>query len=334
MPVEVPTVGQGTWQMAESGYAADEIAALRAGIARGLTHIDTAEMYGSGARRSSSAQAIKGIPRGDLFLVSKVLPQNASRAGTVRACEQSLRRLGTDYLDVYLLHWRGHIPLVETLAAMEQLVEQGKIRALGVSNFDVDDLEEARGLLRRAPIACNQVLYHLRERHIEAELVAYCRRHDIAVVGYSPFGHGRFPQPSSAARPRAGRGRRAPPRHAPSGGAGVPHPRAAAVHDPEGVDARARRGQRGRAGSRAHARPTSPRSTPPFRFAPPTSYRCSSPKRAEGGFASSERATARGSRRRRAAELYPKSSGGVRFASPWSPAGAGRYGLAAPTLRR
>jgi diketogulonate reductase-like aldo/keto reductase len=199
MPVEVPTVGQGTWQMAESGDAADEIAALRAGIARGLTHIDTAEMYGSGDAEELVAQAIKGIPRHELFLVSKVLPQNASRAGTVRACEQSLRRLGTDYLDVYLLHWRGNIPLVETLAAMEQLVEQGKIRALGVSNFDVDDLEEARRLLRRAPIVCNQVLYHLRERHIEAELVAYCRHHDIAVVGYSPFGHGRFPQPSSAA---------------------------------------------------------------------------------------------------------------------------------------
>ena len=198
MPVEVPIVGQGTWQMAESGSAAEEIAALRAGIARGLTHIDTAEMYGNGRAEELVGQAIKGIPRRDLFLVSKVLPHNASRAGTVRACEQSLRRLGTDYLDVYLLHWRGSLPLAETLAAMEQLVEQGKIRALGVSNFDVDDLEEARGYLRRAPIACNQVLYHLRERHIEAELLAYCRRHDIAVVGYSPVGHGRFPQPASA----------------------------------------------------------------------------------------------------------------------------------------
>src|SRR5688572_18042063 len=154
MLVEVPTVGQGTWQMAESGDAADEVAALRAGIARGLTHIDTAEMYGSGGAEELVAQAIKGIPRVDLFLVSKVLPHNASRAGTVRACEQSLRRLGTDYLDVYLLHWRGNIPLAETMAALEELVEQGKIRALGVSNFDIDDLEEARGLLRRAPIAC------------------------------------------------------------------------------------------------------------------------------------------------------------------------------------
>jgi diketogulonate reductase-like aldo/keto reductase len=200
LPDQVPVVGQGTWQMAESRRAArEEVAALRAGIARGLTHIDTAEMYGDGRAEELVAEAIRGIPRHDLFLVSKILPQNASRAGTVRACEQSLRRLGTDHLDVYLLHWRGRIPLAETLGAMEELVEQGKIRALGVSNFDVADLEEARGLLGRSPIACNQVLYHLRERHIEAELVDYCRRHDIAVVGYSPFGHGRFPAPSTAA---------------------------------------------------------------------------------------------------------------------------------------
>ena len=128
-----------------------------------------------------------------------MLPQNASHAGTLRACEQSLRRLGTDHLDVYLLHWRGSIPLAETLGALEELVDQGKIRALGVSNFDVADLEEARALLRKHPIACNQVLYHLGERHIDAELVPYCAKHDIAVVGYSPFGHGRFPSPSQRA---------------------------------------------------------------------------------------------------------------------------------------
>jgi len=138
------------------------------------------------------------MPRSELFIVSKVLPQNASRAGTLRACEQSLRRLGTDHLDVYLLHWRGRVPLAETLGALEDLVDQGKIRALGVSNFDVSDLQEARTLLRKHPIACNQVLYHLGERHIDAELVPYCARHDIAVVGYSPFGHGRFPAPSRA----------------------------------------------------------------------------------------------------------------------------------------
>ena len=198
MPDEVSIVGQGTWQMAEGRHRDDEVAALRAGIARGLTHIDTAEMYGSGAAEELIADAISDIPRRELFIVSKVLPHNASHAGTLRACEQSLRRLGTDHLDVYLLHWRGSVPLAETLGALEELVDQGKIRALGVSNFDVDDLEEARALLRKHPIACNQVLYHLGERHIDAELVPYCAKHDIAVVGYSPFGHGRFPSPSRA----------------------------------------------------------------------------------------------------------------------------------------
>jgi diketogulonate reductase-like aldo/keto reductase len=198
MPDEVPIVGQGTWQMAERRRADGEIAALRAGIARGLTHIDTAEMYGSGSAEELIAEAIRGTPRRDLFIVSKVLPQHASRAGTLRACEQSLRRLGTDYLDVYLLHWRGGVPLADTLGALEELVDQGKIRALGVSNFDVADLEEARALLRKHPIACNQVLYHLGERHIDADLIPYCEKHDIAVVGYSPFGHGRFPSDRSA----------------------------------------------------------------------------------------------------------------------------------------
>jgi diketogulonate reductase-like aldo/keto reductase len=199
MPDEVPIVGQGTWQMAENRRDQDEIAALRTGITRGLTHIDTAEMYGSGRAEELVAAAIQGVPRRDLFIVSKVLPQNATRAGTLRACENSLRRLGTDYLDVYLLHWRGSVPLADTLGALEELVDQGKIRALGVSNFDVADLEEARALLRKHPIACNQVLYHLGERHIDADLVPYCARHDIAVVGYSPFGHGRFPSDRSAA---------------------------------------------------------------------------------------------------------------------------------------
>jgi len=198
LPDEVPIVGQGTWQMAEGRDNATEIAALRAGIARGLTHIDTAEMYGSGRAEQLIAEAIRGIPRRDLFIVSKVLPQNASHAGTLRACEKTLHRLGTDHLDVYLLHWRGRFPLAETLGALEELIDQGKIRALGVSNFDVDDLEEARGLLRKHPIACNQVLYHLGERHIDADLVPYCAKHDIAVVGYSPFGHGRFPAASRA----------------------------------------------------------------------------------------------------------------------------------------
>jgi diketogulonate reductase-like aldo/keto reductase len=198
MPDEVPVIGQGTWQMGEGGGNATEIAALRAGIARGLTHLDTAEMYGGGRAEELIAEAIAGIPRRDLFIVSKVLPQNASRAGVRRACEQTLRRLGIDYLDVYLLHWRGRIPLAETLGVLEELVDEGKIRALGVSNFDVEDLEEALPLVRKHPIACNQVLYHLGERHIDADLLPYCAKHHIAVVGYSPFGHGRFPSPSRA----------------------------------------------------------------------------------------------------------------------------------------
>ena len=172
-----------------------EVETLRAGIELGMTHIDTAELYGS---EEMIAEAIRDVPRSELFIVSKVLPQNASHAGTIRACEASLRRLGTEYLDVYLLHWRGRHPLAETLGALEALRQQGKIRALGVSNFDVGDLEEARGLLGGTPIACNQVLYHLTERFVDAELVDYCARHRIAVVGYSPFGHGRFPRPDSA----------------------------------------------------------------------------------------------------------------------------------------
>ncbi len=200
MPDEVPVIGQGTWMIGENGDRAGEIAALRAGIARGLTHIDTAEMYGSGLAETLIGEAIADIPRDDLFIVSKVLPSNASFEATVGACEQSLRRLRLDHLDVYLLHWRGRYPLAETFGAFEQLIKEGKIRAFGVSNFDIPDLEEARSLGTSSPIACNQVLYHLRERHIDAGLVDYCQQHHIAVVGYSPFGHGRasFPPLASA----------------------------------------------------------------------------------------------------------------------------------------
>jgi diketogulonate reductase-like aldo/keto reductase len=203
LTAEVPLIGQGTWLMGE-GSAADrqsEIAALRAGLERGLTHIDTAELYGSGRAEEMIADVIGpaglGAKREDLFIVSKVLPQNASYQGTIRACEASLKRLRTSYLDVYLLHWRGPHPLGDTLSAMQDLLKAGKIRALGVSNFGIADLEEARALLTRQPIACNQVLYHLQQRFVDAGLVAYCQRHDIALVGYSPFGHGHFPKPGS-----------------------------------------------------------------------------------------------------------------------------------------
>lgn len=188
---DVPAIGQGTWNIPARGEAAAEAKrALRRGIELGMVHIDSAEMYGDGAAERLVGEAIRGLPREQLFLVSKVLPSNASYAGTIRACEESLARLGTDYLDCYLLHWRGSVPLRETMRALEQLVTDGKIRSLGVSNFDVADLDEAQDALEREPIACNQVLYHLGERTIEEHELAYCRAHEIALVGYTPFGRG------------------------------------------------------------------------------------------------------------------------------------------------
>jgi diketogulonate reductase-like aldo/keto reductase len=190
----VPTVGQGTWNFPEREAARDgAIAALRAGVELGLTHIDTAEMYGNGRAEEIIGAAIRGFPRESLFIVSKVLPSNATYDGTLSACEASLRRLGTDYLDCYLLHWRGAHELAETMRAFERLVRDGKIRAFGVSNFDVDDLEQAQAYLSAGAIACNQVLYHLGERGVERRVLPYCRERDIAVVGYSPFGSGDFP---------------------------------------------------------------------------------------------------------------------------------------------
>ena len=188
---DVPVIGQGTWNIPVRGNAAEEAKrALRRGVELGMTHIDTAEMYGDGASERLIGEAIRGLPREELFLVSKVLPSNASRRGTIRACEASLERLGTDYLDAYLLHWRGNVPLDETMGALEQLVDDGKIRSLGVSNFEVEDLREARAALRRHPLACNQVLYHLGERTIEEHELPYCVQHDVAVVAYTPFGRG------------------------------------------------------------------------------------------------------------------------------------------------
>src|SRR6266404_6482985 len=156
--VDVPVIGQGTWKL----YGEEAIDALRAGIDLGLTHIDTAELYGT---EEMVGEAIEGR-RDEVFLVSKVLPSNATRKGTVRACEQSLKRLRTDRLDCYLLHWPGEHPLEDTIAALEQLQRDGKIRSWGLSNFDVADLEEADAIAGEGTIACNQVLYHLRERAI------------------------------------------------------------------------------------------------------------------------------------------------------------------------
>lgn len=195
----VPIIGQGTWQM-EGDDRAAAIAALRTGIELGMTHIDTAELYGSGRVEQMVAEAIAATARESLYLVSKVMPNHASHKGTLQACEQTLKRLRTDYLDCYLLHWPGSQPLEQTIAAFEALQRDGKIRAWGVSNFDVDELEQALAIAGPKKIACNQVLYHLAERAIERDVVPWCEAHGVAVVGYTPFGSGTFPPRGGGAR--------------------------------------------------------------------------------------------------------------------------------------
>ena len=189
----VPVIGQGTWKI-DGGNRRGAAETLRAGLELGMTHIDTAEMYGDAEK--IVAQAIEGR-RDEVFLVSKVLPENASEAGTLEACERSLARLGTDRLDCYLLHWRGEHPLEDTVAAFERLERDGKILGWGVSNFDVPDLDELAKLAPPGRPACNQVYYHLRERGIEHAVLPWCEERGIAVVGYTPFGPGRFPGPRS-----------------------------------------------------------------------------------------------------------------------------------------
>ncbi len=188
---DVSVIGQGTWYIDE-GDRASAVAALRRGLDLGMNHIDTAEMYGDAEK--VVAEAIAGR-RDEVFLVSKVLPSNASRTGTIVACERSLARLRTDRLDCYLLHWRGTYPLEDTIAAFGALQRVGKILAWGVSNFDETDLEEVLQVAGEGQLACNQVLYHLQERAIEHAVIPWCERHGAAVVAYSPFGHGRFPGP-------------------------------------------------------------------------------------------------------------------------------------------
>ena len=175
---DVSVIGQGTWYL-DRGDRKAAVAALRRGIERGTTHIDTAEMYGDAELVIADAIADR---RDDLFLVSKVLPSNASRRGTITACERSLKRLKTDRLDCYLLHWRGSYPLEDTVAAFEELVEAGKIKSWGVSNFDAVDLDEMLAVAGQGRIACNQVLYHLKERAIEHAVIPWCERHGVAVV--------------------------------------------------------------------------------------------------------------------------------------------------------
>jgi len=190
--VHVPRVGLGTWYLEESD-AKTAIAAVRAALDLGLTHVDTAELYGSGKAESLVGQAIEGR-RDEVFLVSKIIPSNASRQGTLRHCEQTLKRLRTDHLDCYLLHWPGSYPLEDTIAAFEELVKAGKTRAWGVSNFDERELASALEIAGPGRIACNQVLYHLQERSIEHAVLPWCEAQGVAVVGYTPYGQNRkFP---------------------------------------------------------------------------------------------------------------------------------------------
>lgn len=192
---EVAVIGQGTWDVPESGARAQEAKrALRRGIELGMTHLDTAEMYGSGGAERLLGEAIAGIARESLFIASKVLPSNASRDGVVRACERSLKRAKLEYFDLYMLHWPGEYPLEETMRGLSDLVAQGKARFVGVSNFDVDEMMEAQRLLGDIPLSCNQVLYHLRERGVEHRLQPEAARAGIPIVAYTPFGRGRFPR--------------------------------------------------------------------------------------------------------------------------------------------
>src|SRR6266404_8408482 len=183
----IPSLGQGTWGMAEDARCRkDEVAAFRAGCDLGMTLVDTAEMYADGGAEALVGEATAGR-RDELFLVSKVLPENATTAGTVSACEHSLRRLRTDRLDLYLLHWRGNVPLEETLDAFAELVDAGKIRYWGVSNFDVVDMIELRGLTGGADVAVDEVLYNLTRRGIEYDLIPWCRDRKIPIMAYSPI---------------------------------------------------------------------------------------------------------------------------------------------------
>lgn len=188
----VPALGVGTWKMGENAAeATDEIRTVRAGIDLGMTLIDTAEMYASGGAERIVGEAISGR-RDEVFLVSKVLPSNASYDGTIRACERSLERMGTDQIELYLLHWPGHHPLPDTIAAFEKLKADGKIGAWGVSNFDVDEMEAMAGLEDAAHCAANQVLYNLGDRGVEFDLLPWMEKRKMPLMAYCPLGEGRL----------------------------------------------------------------------------------------------------------------------------------------------
>lgn len=190
--VAVSVIGQGTWDIPESGHRrAEAIRALRRGIELGMTHIDTAEMYGAGAAEEIVGEAVERVPRESLFITSKVLPENASYKGTIAACERTLQRLRMEYVDLYLLHWPGSHPIAETMRGLEELAAKGMARHIGVSNFDVKELREAHARLRNVKIAANEIYYSPAERGPEARLIPFCREQRIAVIGYTPFGRGR-----------------------------------------------------------------------------------------------------------------------------------------------
>jgi diketogulonate reductase-like aldo/keto reductase len=197
---DVAVIGQGTWRMGERAHdGRAEVMALQLGLDLGMTHVDTAEMYADGGAERVVGRAIAGR-RAQVFLATKVLPSNASYAGTIKACEASLRRLRTDYVDLYLLHWwSDRHPIAETMRAMQDVVRRGLVRHVGVSNFDAGQLKSARQALGDVPLACNQVLYHLRDRGVEREVLPWCERHHTAVVGYTPFARGGFLKGAAAA---------------------------------------------------------------------------------------------------------------------------------------
>jgi diketogulonate reductase-like aldo/keto reductase len=192
---DVSVVGQGTWLL-DAGDRAAAVAALRLGLDRGMTHIDSAEQYGMGVVEEIVREAITGR-RDEVFLVSKLLADHASRKIMVTACEDSLARLGTDRLDVYVLEGRGRFPLEDTIEGFKQLRRDGKIRAWGVSNFDAPDLQAAMKIARAETFVCNQVLYNLTQRAIEHAVLPWCEAEGVAVVGYAPLGHGLFPRPGT-----------------------------------------------------------------------------------------------------------------------------------------
>jgi diketogulonate reductase-like aldo/keto reductase len=189
---QMPTFGLGTWRMGESAAKrASEVAALRHGIERGVTLIDTAEMYGSGEAEHIVADAV-GKRRDEMFIVSKVLPSNSSKRGTIAACEASLKRLKTDRIDLYLLHWRGSVPLEETIEAFTQLAQAGKILDWGVSNFDISEMGELWKTPDGDCCVTNQVLYNLTRRGVEFDLMPWCRKHRVPIMAYSPIEQGRL----------------------------------------------------------------------------------------------------------------------------------------------